>query len=155
MSKKNVAVIGAGRWGKNLVRNFYQLGALHTVCDTNKILLKGIQENYPEVQLTSNIQEMLENPAVTRVVIAAPAIQHYKLAKLSILAGKDVYVEKPLCMNVAEGEELIELARQHGRILMVGHLLQYHPCVLKLQELINFGLLGKLHYISSHRLNLG
>ena len=152
---KNLAVVGAGRWGKNLVRNFHELGALYTVCDTNEALLDTLQENYPDVKFSSNYKQVVEDPTITRIVVSAPAIQHYKLAKQALLAGKDVYVEKPLCMDCTEAGELIDIADKQGLILMVGHLLQYHPCVVKLKEIIGAGELGKLQYIVSNRLNLG
>lgn len=151
----NIVVVGGGRWGKNLARNFYELGALNTICDTNEALLDDYQEKYPDINVTTNFNSVLENPLLSRVVIAAPAIQHYTLAKKALLAGKDVYVEKPLCLDCQEAAELIELAKKSGQILMVGHLLQYHPYVLKLQELVATGELGKLQYIVSNRLNLG
>lgn len=152
---KNVAVVGAGRWGKNLARNFYQLKVLHTICDTNEALLDQHQDSFSDIKLTTNFKAVLDNAAITRVVIAAPAFLHYKLAKQALLAGKDVYVEKPLCMDCSEAEELIQLAKKGKQILMVGHLLQYHPCVRRLQELVGNGELGKLQYIVSNRLNLG
>ncbi|MCB1136165.1 MAG: Gfo/Idh/MocA family oxidoreductase, partial [Chlamydiia bacterium] len=152
---KNVALIGAGRWGKNLARNLYNLGALHTLCDSNEGLLDQFEASYPGTVLTSNLNATLACEDVTRVVIAAPAAMHYVLAKRALEAGKDVYVEKPLCLDCKESEELISLARSKGLILMVGHLLQYHPCVRFLQELIGRGELGKLQYIVSNRLNLG
>ena len=152
---KNVAVVGIGRWGKNLARNFFQLGALHSICDMNESLLDEAQKLYPKVNLTSNYHALLQNPDVARIVIAAPAIQHYQLAKEALVAGKDVYVEKPFCMNIAEGEELVSIAEQKSSILMVGHLLHYHPCFQKLQEMVQQGLVGKFQYIVSNRLNLG
>lgn len=152
---KSVALVGAGRWGKNLTRNFYSLGALHTLCDANESLLDQFESQYPGLNVTSNFSATLDNPEITRVAIAAPAAMHYELAKKALKAGKDVYVEKPLCLDCKESEELIQLAKSQGNILMVGHLLQYHPCVRYLQELIGRGELGKLQYISSNRLNLG
>ena len=152
---KNVAVIGAGRWGKNLIRNFYQLNALHTICDRSDSVLEHNQQIYPETQMATNYQSVLDNPQITRIVIAAPAFMHYQLAKQALIAGKDLYVEKPLCLNCEEAEELVHLAKKSSRILMVGHLLQYHPCVRQLQEMVCGGELGKVHYIVSNRLNLG
>lgn len=152
---RNIAVVGGGRWGKNLIRNFFEIGALHTICDMNEALLDSYLETYPDINTTTNFNSILENPLLSRIVIAAPAIQHYTLAKKALLAGKDVYVEKPLCLDCGEARELIDLARKGGRILMIGHLLQYHPYVLKLQELVSTGELGKLQYIVSNRLNLG
>ena len=148
-------LVGAGNWGKNLARNFHALGALHTICDTREDLLDAYSAQYPDVNLTTNYKAALENPLIDKVIIAAPAALHYPLAKQALLANKDVYVEKPLCLDSAEGEELIQIAEQRGRILMVGHLLQYHPCILRLQEMLGRGELGKLQYIVSNRLNLG
>lgn len=153
--EKTLALIGAGYWGKNLARNFAALGVLHTICDVNESLLDHYQTLYPGVLATSSYKSILDNPQISQVVIAAPVFQHYKLAKEALLAGKDVYVEKPLCLDCKEAEELVELARQQGAILMVGHLLQYHPYVRKLQEIVGRGDLGKLQYIVSNRLNLG
>lgn len=152
---KNIALIGAGRWGKNLARNFNQLGALHTICDARKETLDSYQNLYPEVHLTTCCEDVLKNEKIKAVAIASPAALHYALAKKALLAGKDVYVEKPLCLDSQEGEDLIKLANEKGRILMVGHLLQYHPCIKRLQELLGQGELGKLQYIVSNRLNLG
>lgn len=152
---RTVGLIGAGYWGKNLARNLFALDVLHTICDVNEALLDGYQKLYPGVILTSSYSAVMDNPEVKAVLIAAPVFQHYKLAKEAILAGKDVFVEKPLCLDCREAEELIELAQRRGVILMVGHLLQYHPCVKKLQEMVASGELGKLQYIVSNRLNLG
>lgn len=151
----SLLLVGAGNWGKNLARNFYTIGVLHTICDTREAILDSYSTLYPNVVLTTNFKTALENPLITQVAIAAPAIQHFTLAKQALLAGKDVYVEKPLCLDAKEGEELIKIAEQKGLILMVGHLLQYHPCIWRLQELLGRGELGKLQYIVSNRLNLG
>lgn len=153
--KKNIGLIGAGYWGKNLARNFFDLGSLHTICDTNSTLLQTYQEKYPGVRLSTSLQELLANPEIPRIAIAAPAMKHYEIAKQCLLAGKDVYVEKPLCLDSREGEELIRIAESKGLILMVGHLLHYHPCVLKLQEIVAQGGIGKLQYVVSNRLNHG
>ena len=155
MPKKTCALVGAGYWGKNLARNLFELDALHTICDTNESLLDTYQEKYPGIEVTSNFKHMLENPEITEVVIAAPAILHYKLAKQALIAKKDVYVEKPLCLDSGEAKELIHLADEQGAVLMVGHILHFHPCVRKLQELVAQGELGKVQYITSNRLNLG
>jgi UDP-2-acetamido-3-amino-2,3-dideoxy-glucuronate N-acetyltransferase len=151
----NVAVIGNGYWGKNLVRNFFQLGALRTVCDGNPSLAEDARTRYPGIQICGEYQEVLNDDAIRGVVLATPAVLHFEMAKRALLAGKDVYVEKPLALNVAEGGQLVDLAARNGRILMVGHILQYHPAVRKLQELIRAGDLGRLEYIYSNRLNMG
>lgn len=155
MGKKTCALVGAGYWGKNLARNLFNLNVLHTICDTNEALLDSYQEKYSGVEVTSNYKHMLENREIKEVMIAAPAFQHYPLAKQALLAKKDVYVEKPLCLDTAEAKELIHLADEQNAILMVGHILHYHPCVRKLQEIVSAGELGKIHYITSNRLNLG
>ncbi len=152
---RDLALIGAGYWGKNLARNFHALGCLHTICDAQAAILKTYQTGYDGVMKTTEIQEVLEDATISKVAIAAPAALHYQIAKAALLAGKDVYVEKPLCLDESEAQELVELADQKSRVLMVGHLLQYHPCILKLQSLVAQGELGKLHYITSNRLNLG
>ena len=146
--KRDLALIGAGYWGKNLARVFSQLGALHTVCDASNENLKRIAVDCIGVNCVTSSAELLCNDEITRVAIAAPAAYHYALTKEALLAGKDVLVEKPLCLEIDEAAELVELAEERGCILMVGHLLQYHPCVEKLQGILSQGKLGKLHYIS-------
>ncbi len=152
---KSLALVGAGYWGKNLARNFHTLGALHTICDTRADLQKNYKKQYPDAEVTGDFNALLKNPKIKQVAIAAPAIQHYTLTKQALMAGKDVFVEKPLCLDVEEGEELVRLAQQKGLILMVGHLLHFHPCFQHLQQLVWSGTLGKVQYLSSHRLNLG
>jgi len=149
-----LGVVGCGYWGKNLVRNFHELGVLGAICDTESNRLEAFRATYG-VQATTDFTKMLAMPGIAAVAIAAPAAQHYTLAKRAILAGKDVFVEKPLALRVEQGEELVELAKNHSRVLMVGHLLHYHPAVAELRRLIRAGELGKVEYISSSRLNLG
>ncbi len=155
MNDVRVAVVGGGYWGKNLIRNFYELRALEIVCDSSEDVVKGVREKYPEVRTVKNFEFVLESKDIDAVIIATPASTHYALVKETLRAGKDVFVEKPLAMSSREGEELVKLAEESEKILMVGHLLQYHPTVLKLKELIDSGVLGKVQYIYSHRLNLG
>ncbi|MBZ0264517.1 Gfo/Idh/MocA family oxidoreductase [bacterium] len=151
----SLAVLGMGYWGKNLVRNFHQLGALKVICDSNPDRQERVQKEYPEVEFTTDIQSVLSNSNINAVAISTPAATHYTLVKEALEAGKDVFVEKPLALNYADGKELVELAKQKNRILMVGHILQYHPAVKKLKELIKSGELGKLQYIYSNRLSMG
>ena len=153
-SNPKVAVIGAGYWGKNLVRNFHQLGALSCVCDERAEALAEAQTKYG-VETTHDLEKVLADPTIDAVVIAVPAAQHYEVAKRCLLRDKDVYVEKPLALHAKEGEELVKLAAQRNRILMVGHILEYHPAVLELKRLIQAGELGRIQYIYSSRLNLG
>jgi len=149
-----IGVVGCGYWGRNLVRNFHELGNLAAVCDVSAASLEQMHGKYG-CPTTERFEELLAMPSVDAVAIAAPAAQHHELAKKAMLAGKDVFVEKPLALRVEEGEELVELAARLSRILMVGHLLHYHPAVIELRRLIQSGELGRVEYISSSRLNLG
>ncbi|HWW00449.1 MAG TPA: Gfo/Idh/MocA family oxidoreductase [Candidatus Acidoferrum sp.] len=150
-----IAVLGCGYWGKNLVRNFHDLGALEMVCDPAEAGRITASRIAPGVTVAGTFETALESPAVSAIAISAPAALHYPLAKAALEAGKDVYVEKPLCLRVDEAAQVVQLAEKLGKVLMVGHLLQYHPCVLALQSLLAQGELGKLHYIISNRLNMG
>jgi UDP-2-acetamido-3-amino-2,3-dideoxy-glucuronate N-acetyltransferase len=146
-----VAVIGAGAWGKNLVRNFADLGALEIVCDANP---KGLA-NLTQYKTCTNFEEVLAQHSIEAVAIATPAVSHYSMVKAALAAGKDVFVEKPLALEVAEGQELVSLAAKQNRILMVGHILRYHPAVQKLKDLLDAGELGRIQYVYSNRLNIG
>jgi predicted dehydrogenase len=152
---ENIAVVGCGYWGKNLVRNFAQLHALRWVCDAAEALLQAQTELYPDVRATTQFEAVLEDDQTRAVVIATPAALHYNQAKAAILRGKDVFVEKPVALRYHEGQELVALAEAHGVILMVGHILEYHPAVKRVRELVQSGELGRLWYIYSNRLNLG
>jgi UDP-2-acetamido-3-amino-2,3-dideoxy-glucuronate N-acetyltransferase len=153
-NQPGVAVIGCGYWGRNLVRNFHELGALVAVCDVSESNVSEMSQIYG-VPFSTDYQSILAMQEVQAVVIAAPAAQHYALAKSALLAGKDVFVEKPLALQIEEGVDLVELARHHRRILMVGHLLHYHPAIAEIRRMIQQGELGRIEYISSSRLNLG
>ncbi|MBI4339135.1 MAG: Gfo/Idh/MocA family oxidoreductase [Chloroflexi bacterium] len=155
MSQPTVALAGVGRWGRNLARNFHQLGALHTICDASPASLAECHRLYPGVKLTSDFDGVLQDPEVQAVAVATPAVTHYAMAAKALSAGKHVYVEKPLALDYIQGEALAQLAEQRGATLMVGHLLQYHPAVVALRELVQRGDLGQVHFLSSHRLNLG
>jgi UDP-2-acetamido-3-amino-2,3-dideoxy-glucuronate N-acetyltransferase len=149
-----VGVVGCGHWGKNLVRNFHELGALQAICDVDPASLDAMAKKFG-VKAVADYDELLSDSEIVAVVIAAPAAQHYALAKKALLQGKSVFVEKPLALRVEEGEELVRLARQRNLTLMVGHLLHYHPALIELHRLVRSGELGKIEYISSSRLNLG
>ncbi|GMT48628.1 MAG: oxidoreductase [bacterium] len=152
---KSIGLVGLGYWGKNILRNLYDLKVLHTACDSNLTRIAERKQAFPNVHYTSSFDEMLEDEAIQAIAIATPAESHHQLIKKSLLAHKDVYVEKPLAMTVQEGEELVQLAKEKNRILMIGHILQYHPAVLKLKEFISEGRLGDIQYIYSNRLNNG
>src|ERR1700730_12697383 len=154
-SKANVAVVGVGYWGKNLVRNFYDLGALAALCDAEESVEAHYRRQYTGVRFYREFSAVLSDQSVTAVALATPAVTHYELAKAALEAGKDVLVEKPLAVDVKHGEELVRTAEAKGRILMVGHILRYHPAVLKLQQTIQDGSLGKIDYLYSNRLNIG
>ena len=151
----NIAIIGVGYWGKNLVRVFSQLGVLKTVCDLDKKVLKKRKKEYPNLETTIDFSKIFKNKDIKGIVIATPAVTHYKLAKKALKAGKDVFVEKPLSLKLGEGKELVKLAKEKKLILMVDHLFLYHPAVIKLKSLIGKDKLGEIYYIYSTRLNFG
>jgi len=152
---KNIAVVGCGYWGKNLVRNFNDLNALYAVCDNDEERLASFEKQYPSVLIQKDYETVLSDPRVKAVVISTPAATHHGLAKKALLAEKDVFVEKPIALHYKDGEELVDLAEQKKKILMVGHILEYHTAIEKLKELVKVGELGKINYIYSNRLNLG
>ena len=152
---KSIAVIGSGYWGKNLVRNFHQLSVLKLICDKNERILNQFKKEYPKVETCLHLEDVFANEEIKAVVIATPAETHFELAYKSLSAGKHVFVEKPLALTEKEGQDLIKLAERTKLILMVGHILQYHPAVIKLKELIRTGELGKIQYLYSNRLNIG
>lgn len=150
-----VAVIGSGYWGKNLVRNFSELGALSMVVDSDPERRAAMSEAYPDVAVAESLTAALENPDIPAVAIATPAETHAALVAQALRKGKHVFVEKPLCLDITEGLELVRRAEEQSLTLMVGHLLQYHPAVKRLKAMVDDGQLGRLQYIYSNRLNLG
>ncbi len=150
-----IAVLGCGAWGVNHVRVWSGLGRLAMVCDPDSRRLDALAVSHPDVRRTSDPYDVFADRDVTAVVVAAPAAMHAELALAALDAGKDVLVEKPLAVSVSEAEKAVELAEATGRVLMVGHVLEYHPAVTKLRELIETGALGKLLYLYSNRLNFG
>ena len=149
-----IAVIGCGYWGRNLVRNFHQLGALAAVVDAapaGRVLAQSIA---PGVVTTADVQDVLQS-SMDGIVIATPAETHNELASLALKAGKDVFVEKPLALTYEQGIALLDNSNEAGRILMVGHVLEYHPAIRVLDDLVQSGELGRLHYMYSTRLSLG
>lgn len=154
MKPVKVAVIGCGYWGKNLVRNFQQLGVLDRVCDATPAGRATAVDIAPQIRVVSDVSAVL-NSDVSGVVIATPAETHYHLVKQALEAGKDVFVEKPLALTYEQGAQLVKIAEKHEHILMVGHVLEYHPAIVKLLTLVRAGDLGKVRYIYSNRLSLG
>lgn len=157
MSQVNCAIIGYGYWGPNLVRNFSSTPncKVHTVADLSQERLNAAAKAYPQLHTTTDIAAVIADPAIDCVVIATPVFTHFDLAKKALLAGKHVLLEKPMTDTVAHASELIELALQKGKTLMVDHTFLYTPAVRKIKALIDSGEIGKFKYFDSTRINLG
>jgi UDP-2-acetamido-3-amino-2,3-dideoxy-glucuronate N-acetyltransferase len=147
--ERRVAVIGTGCWGKDLVRTFAELGTLHAVCDSDPARL-AVQPN-GTVKHYGRVEDCLHDPDVSAVAIATPVVSHFELVRSALRAGKDVFVEKPLALSVRDGQELVRLAANSNRILMIGNILRFHPAVCKLKDMIDAGELGRVEYICSSR----
>ncbi len=154
MKQQKIAVIGCGVWGRNIVRNFYNLNVLEIVCDLDESNLEKVREQYPGVKTTNDFNEIIKNSEITAVAVVTPSHTHYKVVKAMLEAGKNVYVEKPISTVAQEAKDLTELAHEKGLVLMVGHLLLYHPAVNRLKMLIEEGELGDIVYAQSDRLNV-
>jgi predicted dehydrogenase len=152
---QSVIVVGAGNWGKNLVSNFHALGALAGVVELSPKLREGVITNYPDIPLYDDFQMALMQTAATAVVIATPASTHYDLAMQAMVGGKDVFVEKPMTLTLAESIALAEYADRHDRILMVGHLLLYQPAIAWIRDYIASGKLGDIKRVVAQRAKLG
>jgi predicted dehydrogenase len=150
-----VGVAGLNYWGPNLVRNFDDLAELTWLCDLDEERLTSLGARYPNARKTTSFEEMLADDALDAVVVATPVPTHYALAKQALEAGKHVFVEKPPAMHAVEMDELVSISEQHDLVLMPGHLLLYHPGVLKLKELIDAGELGDVLCVYGNRVNLG
>ena len=150
-----IGVVGGGYWGENLIRVFHRLGVLDRVCDSQPARLQQLAAKYSGIRVESSFDAILNGSGIDGVVIATPAETHYSIAKAALEAGKDVFVEKPLVLRCEDAEKLMSLAESTRRILMVGHLLEYHPAITRLHELVEQGELGRVEYIYSNRLNLG
>jgi len=153
--QKNVGVIGCGYWGKNLVRVFSELGALRCVCDMDASRAEKLVYSGDPPEFTERLDDVLADQRIPAVAIATPAATHFQLVRRALEAGKDVFVEKPLALTAEQGQVLVDLAESRRRILMVGHILLYHPAVVKLRELVQHGELGRVLYCYSNRLNMG
>ncbi len=150
-----VAVVGVGHWGRNLARNFEALGALAGICDIRADARAEFAGLYPEARVFADAGAAVGSDAIDAVAIATPAATHGALVARALDAGKHVFVEKPICLDLAEGRGLMGEAERHGLTLMVGHLLLYHPAFRSLEGLVQAGGLGDLRYIYSNRLSLG
>ena len=149
MIQQNIAVIGCGVWGRNIVRNFYNLNVLDIVCDLDESNLEKVKEQYPGVKVTKDFNDIINNEEITSVAVVTPSHTHYKVVKAVLEAGKNVYVEKPISTVAQEARDLSDLAHEKGLVLMVGHLLLYHPAVNRLNMLIEEGTLGEIVYAQS------
>lgn len=152
---RDLALVGTGYWGKNLLRNFWEIGALSHICDTNEEALANFSKTYPGLKTSTSFETILSNAEIKKVVIAAPAFLHFELVKKALEAGKDVFVEKPLALDVEQGNILCDLAEQMGQILMVGHILLYHPAVMRIRKELKNNKVGKILSIESNRMSLG
>jgi len=149
--------VGLGYWGPNLLRNFQALSdaRVKAICDLDAVALARAGERYPELLRTTEYADLLRDPEIGAVVVSSSAVSHYRLARAALEAGKHAFVEKPIALRQDEAETLIRLADERGLMLMVGHLLLYHPAVTRLKELLNDGQLGEVYYLYSERRNLG
>jgi len=152
--QKSVALVGCGKWGRNIARNLAQLGALRIICDADENNVASVATEFG-AEFTKDFRNVLSAPEINAVVIATPATTHAALGTDAIKAGKHVYLEKPIAVSTSDAKALAALATERGRVLMVGHLLQYHPGFLQLLELVRAGTLGKISYVCSNRLNPG
>ncbi|UCF78658.1 MAG: Gfo/Idh/MocA family oxidoreductase [Candidatus Eiseniibacteriota bacterium] len=152
-----VAVVGAGYWGPNLIRNFHGIGdsCLRFICDQDKAALDRLGPSFPEVEFTSDYGVVLNSAEVDAVVIATQPTTHFELAREALRKGKHVFVEKPLALRASDAETLLSMSREMKKILMVGHLLRYHPAVALLKGYVDRGELGEILYVYSTRVNLG
>ena len=153
----DIAVVGAGAWGKNHIRVFSEMNKvrLKYVCDQDPSKIASLQKAYPQTEMVKDLKPILRDPEVKGVVVASSALSHFPLTKEILMADKDVLVEKPMALSTRDAEEMLKIAEMRERILMVGHLLIYHPVVDRLKEMVASGELGKLYYIYTQRVNLG
>lgn len=151
---KQVVVVGAGNWGKNLIQNFYDLGALSGVAEMNPDLRSQVESKYPKVKTYTDFQEVLASN-VSALVLATPAPTHYQLAMKALTAGQDVFIEKPMTLQTKEAKALAEYADQHSRILMVGHLLLYQPAITWMRDYLAQESRGKVLHVATQRTKLG
>lgn len=157
VSKVTLGMVGLGYWGPNLLRNFDQLPdcRVKICCDLDIHYLAKAQQQYPYLAVTDNYDTLLSDSEIDAIVIATPARTHYELARKALQRGKHLFIEKPLTLAVQHAAELVQLSEKTDRILMVGHLMEYHPAVEKLKALIQSGELGEIYYLYTQRVNLG
>ena len=145
--------MGCGHWGKNLARNFFELGSLHSICEENQAIAEKLKHEFKVKNIS--FSDALEDPKISGIVLSVPAPLHAKMAIMAINKNKHVYIEKPLAINLIEAENIVEASKKSNSRVMVGHLLQYHPAFIKLKEIIRNETLGELKFISSRRMSMG
>ena len=150
---RTLGLIGGGYWGKNLIREFNEINFLHTVCEINLNAINEYRKQYPHLNFTTEWSQLLNSDQITAICVSLPVEMHYKFAKEALLANKDVYVEKPITLDINEAAELVEIAKEKNKILMVGHILHYHPAIRKIKQLANS--YGKIIQIVANRFNIG
>ena len=155
LSKSRICVVGCGHWGKNLLRNFHEIGCLHGFNDALPERLQALANQYPTARVYQSYEEVLGDAEVEAVALATPAEQHASMAIAALQAGKDVFVEKPMALTPETGNDILEASWRTSRIVMVGHLLLYHPAIHVIEKLVASGELGRLEYIYSNRLSMG
>lgn len=157
MGATTIGVIGCGYWGPNLLRNFAEneMAELRWICDADPDRLAAMGRRYPAAQATSHYRELLDDPQLDAVAVATPVATHFQIAKEAFLARKHVLVEKPLTSTASEAEELVRIAQQNARTLMVDHTFVYTGAVRRMKEIVQSGELGDLLYFDSVRINLG
>ena len=153
--RKNICVVGAGYWGKNHIRTLNDLGALSGVVEKNKNIIKQMVKEYPHINTYQSVDEALANDRYMGFIVSTPAETHHNIAVKIIKSGKHVLVEKPLCLNVEDAKNLVDLSKQYQVSLMVGHVLLFHPAIQKIKKMLVDGNIGELQYIYSNRVNLG
>lgn len=155
----NVALVGYGYWGPNIVRNFFEVKDedvhLVTCCDTRKERLELVKEKYPTIKTTTNIDDILSNPTIDAIIIATPTNTHFSIAKKALEAGKHVWIEKPMTQNVEQAKILLKIAKKNKRIIHVDHIFIYTEAVSIIKQMLNKGDLGEIYYFDSVRINLG
>ncbi|MBM7649371.1 putative dehydrogenase [Bacillus ectoiniformans] len=152
---KNIAVVGGGNWGKNLIRTFFELSALAAIVETSESLREEIKSTYPSLPVYSTIESVKKDPSIQGVVVATPASTHFEIAKECLTYGKDVFIEKPMTLSSKDGESLEKIAQLNECILMVGHLLLYQPAIQKMKAVLDSGEIGQIVSLHQQRLKLG
>jgi predicted dehydrogenase len=157
LAMTGVALVGIGNWGANWLRTLATLpdASLRWACDLNAALLAKAKSDHPTVRPTANLNDLIDDPETLGIVIASTAPTHFMLAKRALEGGKDVMVEKPMALTMADAAELTRIADHNNRVLMVGHLMEYHPAIQTLRTLIDSGELGEIRRIESRRSNHG